>query len=112
MRHGEVRLRNVTLAQGVKFAFNVDADSLVVGPDWIKTPDVLFDVDAKAPPETGSVDKGGPRFSAVSGEAHEARAEVRAGHLALHKVSVALFIRYLSAFTNRPIRDRTSKPKK
>jgi uncharacterized protein (TIGR03435 family) len=140
MRHGEVTLRNVTLAQGVKFAFNVDADSLVVGPDWIKTPDVLFDIDAKAPPNTASdqlrlmtlnllnerfgmklhretreipffdltVDKGGPRFSVVNGDANGKRAEVRAGHLALYKVSVALFIRYLSAFTNRPIRDRTS----
>jgi uncharacterized protein (TIGR03435 family) len=140
MRHGEVRLRNVTLAQGVKFAFNVDADSLVVGPDWIKTPDVLFDIDAKAPPDTAgdqlrlmtlnllterfgiklhretreipffdlTVDKGGPRFSAVNRDASGARAEVLAGHLALYKVSVALFIRYLSAFTNRPIRDRTS----
>jgi uncharacterized protein (TIGR03435 family) len=50
--HGEVMLTNATLAECLRFAYNVNNDDQIAGPDWIKSRGVRFNIDAKAPPET------------------------------------------------------------
>ncbi|HYW46708.1 MAG TPA: TIGR03435 family protein [Bryobacteraceae bacterium] len=50
--HGRVTLTNVTLTECLRFAFKINNDSQIAGPDWIKSRDVLFDIVGKAPPET------------------------------------------------------------
>jgi uncharacterized protein (TIGR03435 family) len=50
--HGEVVLTNATLSECLRFAFNVNNDDQVSGPDWIKSKSVRFNIDAKAPPDT------------------------------------------------------------
>lgn len=50
--HGRVTMTNVTLAQCLRFTFKINNDSQFAGPDWIKSTDSLFNIEAKAPPET------------------------------------------------------------
>src|SRR5579872_7093030 len=50
--HGTLTLGNVTLAECLKFALNLKSDSLVAGPEWIRSHDVLFNITAKAAPDT------------------------------------------------------------
>jgi uncharacterized protein (TIGR03435 family) len=52
--HGTVTLTNVTLSQCLEFALNINNDSQIVGPAWIKPSNssVLFSIVAKAPLET------------------------------------------------------------
>jgi uncharacterized protein (TIGR03435 family) len=50
--HGRVTLTNVTLTQCLRFAYKISNDGQIAGPDWIKSPDSLFNIEAKAPPET------------------------------------------------------------
>ena len=50
--HGEVTLTNVTLAQAVRFAWGINNDDQIAGPDWIKSREFRYDIIAKAPPET------------------------------------------------------------
>ena len=50
--HGEVLLTNATLSECLRFAFNVNNDDQISGPDWIKSKSVRFNIDAKAPPDT------------------------------------------------------------
>jgi uncharacterized protein (TIGR03435 family) len=50
--HGEVALTNATLSECLRFAFNVNNDDQISGPDWIKLKSVRFNIDAKAPPDT------------------------------------------------------------
>jgi uncharacterized protein (TIGR03435 family) len=54
IRHGTVTLTNATLSQCLRFALNINNDSQIAGPAWIKpsNPSLLFTIVAKAPPET------------------------------------------------------------
>src|SRR6266436_540378 len=52
MLHGTVKLTNVTLAECLRFAFRINSDDQIAGPDWIKSTDALFEILGKAPPET------------------------------------------------------------
>jgi uncharacterized protein (TIGR03435 family) len=49
---GTTRLTNVTLSDCLRFAFNITSDDQIVGPDWIKSTDALFEIVAKAPSDT------------------------------------------------------------
>jgi uncharacterized protein (TIGR03435 family) len=51
-RHGQVSLGNVTLSDCLRFAYGFASDSQVIGPDWIRSRDVRFDITAKADPDT------------------------------------------------------------
>jgi uncharacterized protein (TIGR03435 family) len=50
--HGEITLTNATLSECLRFAFNINNDDQISGPDWIKSRQVRFNIVAKAPPET------------------------------------------------------------
>jgi uncharacterized protein (TIGR03435 family) len=50
--HGRLTMTNVTFTQCLRFAFKINNDSQFAGPDWIKSADALFNIEAKAPPET------------------------------------------------------------
>jgi len=50
--HGKLTLTNVTLAECLRFAFKINNDDQIAGPDWIKSHDALFEIVGKAPPET------------------------------------------------------------
>lgn len=50
--NGKVTLTNVTLTECLRFAFKINNDNQIVGPDWMQSRDALFDIVAKAPPET------------------------------------------------------------
>ena len=50
--HGAVTLTNATLSQCLRFAFAINNDDQIAGPDWIKSRDVRFNIMAKAPPDT------------------------------------------------------------
>ena len=51
-REGRVTLTNVTLAECVMFAYGISSSAQVIGPDWIQTRAVRFDILAKAAPDT------------------------------------------------------------
>ena len=42
--HGEVTLTNVTLAQAVRFAWGINNDDQIAGPDWIKSREFRYDI--------------------------------------------------------------------
>jgi uncharacterized protein (TIGR03435 family) len=50
--HGEVTLTNATLSQCLRYAFAINNDDQILGPDWIKSRQFRFNIVAKAPPET------------------------------------------------------------
>jgi uncharacterized protein (TIGR03435 family) len=50
IRHGELAMTNVTLADILRFAFAITNDEQIAGPDWIRNKMVRFDILAKAPP--------------------------------------------------------------
>ena len=51
--HGELTMGNVTLAECLKFAYGLSDDIQLSGPEWIRAKgDILFDIVAKAPPDT------------------------------------------------------------
>lgn len=52
VRNGTVTLTNTTLGECLQFAYSIVSDRQIVGPDWIKSREVRFDVVAKAPPDT------------------------------------------------------------
>src|SRR5271166_6892457 len=51
-RNGLVTLTNTTLAECIRFAYDITTDDLLTGPDWIKNKGVRFDVLAKTAPDT------------------------------------------------------------
>jgi uncharacterized protein (TIGR03435 family) len=51
-RNGVVTLTNTTLAECIRFAYDITTDDLLTGPDWIKNKGVRFDILAKTAPET------------------------------------------------------------
>jgi uncharacterized protein (TIGR03435 family) len=51
-RNGTVALSNVTLAEAMRFAYDITSDDLVAGPDWIKSKFVRFNITGKTNPAT------------------------------------------------------------
>ena len=47
VRHEEVTFGNATLNDCIRFAYNMASDAQITGPDWIKSKQFLYDVDAK-----------------------------------------------------------------
>ncbi len=52
VEHGTVTFENATLSQCLRFAFRIYTDDQIAGPDWMKQRDIVFNITAKAPPET------------------------------------------------------------
>ena len=52
MRNGTVTLTNVTLTECLQFAYSIASKDQIVGPDWISSGDVQFDIVGKAAPDT------------------------------------------------------------
>jgi uncharacterized protein (TIGR03435 family) len=50
--HGELAMGNVTLSEAVRFAWGINNDAQVAGPDWIKSKGIRYKIDAKAAPDT------------------------------------------------------------
>jgi uncharacterized protein (TIGR03435 family) len=51
-RNGVLTQTNTTLAECIRFAYDITADDLLSGPDWIKSKMVRFDILAKTAPDT------------------------------------------------------------
>jgi uncharacterized protein (TIGR03435 family) len=51
-RNGTLTATNVTLAEAIRFAYDITSDDLVAGPEWIKNKFVRFDITGKATPAT------------------------------------------------------------
>jgi uncharacterized protein (TIGR03435 family) len=51
-RNGVLTQTNTTLAECLRFAYEITTDDLVAGPDWIKNKMVRFDILAKTAPAT------------------------------------------------------------
>jgi uncharacterized protein (TIGR03435 family) len=52
IEHGELTMSNVTLSEAVRFAWGINNDAQVGGPDWIKDKSIRYQVHAKASPDT------------------------------------------------------------
>jgi uncharacterized protein (TIGR03435 family) len=50
--HGQLTMANVTFSEALRFAYGINNDAQIAGPDWIKSRMVRFKIDAKAAPET------------------------------------------------------------
>jgi uncharacterized protein (TIGR03435 family) len=50
--HGKVTLTNVTLADCLKFAYKINNDAQIMGPDWIKSRTALFSIVGQAPADS------------------------------------------------------------
>ena len=50
--HGGLTMANVTLSEAVRFAWGINNDAQIAGPDWIKSKGIRYKIDAKAAPET------------------------------------------------------------
>jgi uncharacterized protein (TIGR03435 family) len=51
-RNGVLTLTNTTLAECIRFAYDITSDDLLAGPDWIKSKAVRFEILAKTAPDT------------------------------------------------------------
>src|ERR1035437_7361672 len=51
-RNGVLTQTNTTLAECIRFAYEITSDDLLSGPDWIKNKSVRFDILAKTAPTT------------------------------------------------------------
>ena len=51
-RNGVLTQTNTTLAECIRFAYDISSDELLSGPDWIKNRAVRFDILAKTAPDT------------------------------------------------------------
>jgi uncharacterized protein (TIGR03435 family) len=52
VRHGELTLTNATLCECLRYAFDINNDDQIAGPDWIKSRDTRFTITAKTQAET------------------------------------------------------------
>jgi len=50
--HGTVTLTNTTLSECIRWAYGLESEDLVSGPDWIRDRALRVDIVAKAPPDT------------------------------------------------------------
>jgi len=51
-RNGSLTLTNVTLAECLQFAYGIVAREQIIGPDWITSREIRFDIVGKAAPDT------------------------------------------------------------
>src|SRR3954467_7998515 len=51
INHGELNMANVTLSEAVRFAWGINNDAQVAGPDWIKSKDIRYRIQAKTSPD-------------------------------------------------------------
>jgi uncharacterized protein (TIGR03435 family) len=51
IEHGELTMSNVTLSEAVRFAWGINNDAQVAGPDWIKNKTIRYHIDAKTSPD-------------------------------------------------------------
>jgi len=51
-RHGEVTLTNTNLSDCIRFAYELVSEAQIAGPDWLRSYELRYDIDAKAPPDT------------------------------------------------------------
>ncbi|HLW77228.1 MAG TPA: TIGR03435 family protein [Bryobacteraceae bacterium] len=54
VEHGTVTFENATLSECLRYVFRISTDEQIAGPDWMKQRDIVFNMTAKAPPETPS----------------------------------------------------------
>jgi uncharacterized protein (TIGR03435 family) len=52
IQHGELSMANVTLSEAVRYAWGINNDNQVSGPEWIKNKTIRYKIDAKTSPET------------------------------------------------------------
>lgn len=52
LRNGRLSFTNASLSDCLKFAYGIVSDAQLIGPDWIKSKDVRFDIVALIPPNT------------------------------------------------------------
>ena len=52
IQHGMLTMGNVTLSEAVRFAWGINNDAQVGGPEWIKSKLIRYRIEAKAPPDT------------------------------------------------------------
>jgi uncharacterized protein (TIGR03435 family) len=133
---GSVTFTNVTLAQCLKFALNFGGDGQITGPDWIKSPSVLFDIVART--MSGMPDgrirlmtltllterfslklhheqRELPYFALVIDKkgsklraaANDATALVRNGQVIAHRASMSYLVYLLQYYANAPVVDET-----
>jgi uncharacterized protein (TIGR03435 family) len=50
IEHGELTMANVTLSEAVRFAWNINNDAQVAGPEWIRSKEIRFQIHAKTSP--------------------------------------------------------------
>jgi uncharacterized protein (TIGR03435 family) len=50
--HGKLTFGNVSVSDCLKYAWGMVSDAQLVGPEWIKSNAVRFDIVAQAPPDT------------------------------------------------------------
>jgi uncharacterized protein (TIGR03435 family) len=50
--HGQLTLMNVTFSECVRYAFSINNDYQIAGPNWIKSRQYLFDIIGRSPAET------------------------------------------------------------
>ncbi len=55
-RRGKVSLTNVNMLECIRYAYDVAAESQIVGPDWIRSGDLRYVIVGQAPPETKNED--------------------------------------------------------
>src|SRR5689334_22540547 len=51
IEHGELTMGNVTLSEAVRYAWGINNDAQVAGPDWIKDKSIRYAIQAKAAPD-------------------------------------------------------------
>jgi uncharacterized protein (TIGR03435 family) len=52
IRNDTVTLSNASLADCIRFAYGLNSDSQLLGPDWIRSKELRYDIVAKTPPGT------------------------------------------------------------
>jgi uncharacterized protein (TIGR03435 family) len=52
IEHGELTMANVTLSEAVRFAWGINNDAQVAGPEWIKSKEIRYQIHAKTSPDT------------------------------------------------------------
>src|SRR5947207_2226907 len=54
--HGELTMINVTLSEAVRFAWGINNDAQVAGPEWIKSKAIRYRIQAKAAPDASNAE--------------------------------------------------------
>jgi uncharacterized protein (TIGR03435 family) len=52
LQNGRVTLRNVTLSDAIKFAYDLQSDDQIIGSPWIKAGDTRYEIVGQAAPDT------------------------------------------------------------